>query len=60
MPLLAGALREAGSGKCLVFCRRFGGQAKAELAAEVLIVGRHCQRQPHVLGKKLLHMHGTS
>jgi hypothetical protein len=51
---LARALRKAGCLECIIFCCWLWLQAKAELAAEVLIVGRHRQGQPHVLLKEFL------
>ena len=50
----ARALRKAGCLECIIFSCWLWLQAKAELAAEVLIVGRHCQGQAHVPLKELL------
>ena len=52
--LLAGALQEAGRGESFIAGGRLGSQPEAELAAEVLVVWRHREGQPHVFGKKLL------
>jgi hypothetical protein len=52
--LLRGALPEAGRGERRVRGLRSRRHAEGELAAEVLVVGRHGQLQAHVLRKKLL------
>ena len=57
MPRLRRALRKAGRPERLVFARRSRRRPEAELAAEVLVVGRHGQRQPHVPCEELLQHH---
>ena len=51
---LAWTLCKARRLKSIILGLWHGAQSKAELAAEVLIVGGHCQGQPHVLLKELL------
>ena len=60
MSPLARTLQEAWSLKGIILGLQFGRHAKAELAAEVLIIWRHCQRQAHVLPEKFLGRHFTA